>query len=548
MSSEYIMFFDTTLRDGEQSPGASLTSSEKLEIARALTRLGVDVIEAGFPAASPDDFQGVQRIAREIGDPKDGNKKVPSICGLARALEDDINTAWEAIKPAVNPRLHTFLATSPVHMEFKLGMEPEEVVQRVGDMVSLARSLCSDVEFSPEDAARSDPEFLYRVLDEAIKAGATTLNIPDTVGYATPEEYQKLITGIIENTPGIEKVVLSVHCHDDLGLATANTLAGIQAGARQVEVTVNGIGERAGNTSLEEIAMTLYTRQAVYNHKTGIDTTQITRVSRIVSNYTGIPVQPNKAIVGENAFAHEAGIHQDGMLKNKNTYEIMRPETVGLQRSRLVLGKHSGRHALQVRLDELGFNLEKEELSEIFNSFKELADKKKAITDADLEALVEDQVYRAEEIFSLDGLQVSCGTMGMPTATVRLRDLNGDLHIQASIGTGPVDAAFNAVDTIIQVPNTLLEFTINAVTEGIDAIGEVNVRLEPKNGSIPLRTSPQSGLRHPRSFGGYGADTDIIVASVKAYLTGLNKLLNAREYINRAELGVKRPQQLKTSN
>ena len=547
MSSEYIRFFDTTLRDGEQSPGASLTSSEKLEIARALTRLGVDVIEAGFPAASPDDFQGVQRIAREIGDPKDGKEKVPSICGLARALKDDINTAWEAIKPAAKPRLHTFLATSPVHMQYKLGMEPEDVVQCVSDMVSFARSLCPDVEFSPEDAARSDPEFLYRVLEEAIKAGATTLNIPDTVGYATPEEFQKLIAGIINNTPGIEEVVVSVHCHDDLGLATANTLAGIQAGARQVEVTVNGIGERAGNTSLEEIAMALYTRQSIYNHKTGIDTTQITRISRIVSNYTGIPVQPNKAIVGENAFAHEAGIHQDGMLKNNNTYEIMRPETVGLQRSRLVLGKHSGRHALQVRLDELGFNLEKEELSEIFKSFKELADKKKAITDADLEALVEDQVYRAEEIFSLDGLQVSCGTMGMPTATVRLRDLKGDIYTQASIGTGPVDAAFNAVDTVIQVPNTLLEFTINAVTEGIDAIGEVNVRLEPKNGSIPLRTSPQSGLTHPRSFGGYGADTDIIVASVKAYLSGLNKLLNAREYINRAELGVKKPQPLKMS-
>ncbi|MCJ7734960.1 MAG: 2-isopropylmalate synthase [Anaerolineales bacterium] len=548
MSGEYIRFFDTTLRDGEQSPGASLTSTEKLEIARSLARLGVDVIEAGFPAASPDDFQAVQRIAKEVGDPKGGKKQGSIICGLARALESDINTAWEAVKPALKPRIHTFLATSPVHMKHKLGMEPEEVLARVGEMVSYARSLCSDVEFSPEDASRSDPDFLYRVLEQAIIAGATTLNIPDTVGYATPEEFQKLISGIIANTPGIESVILSVHCHDDLGLATANTLAGIQAGARQVEVTVNGIGERAGNTSLEEIALTLYTRQPIYQFETGIDTTQITRISRLVSNYTGIPVQPNKAIVGENAFAHEAGIHQDGMLKNNNTYEIMRPETVGLQRSRLVLGKHSGRHALQVRLDELGFSLEDEELSEIFHSFKLLADKKKAITDADLEALVEDQVYRAEEIFSLDGLQVACGTMGLPTATVRLRDLDGGIHVQASVGTGPVDAAFKAVDTIIQVPTKLLEFTINAVTEGIDAIGEVTVRLEPQNGFIPLRTSPQSGLKRPRSFGGYGADTDIIVASVKAYLSGLNKLLNAKEFIERAELGTIKPQPNKLPN
>jgi len=542
MIDQYIRFFDTTLRDGEQSPGASLTSSEKLEIARALARLGVDVIEAGFPAASPDDFQGVKRIAQDVGAPKSSEQNTPSICGLARALKGDIDTAWEAVKMAEKPRIHTFLATSPVHMEYKLGMTPEEVISQVGEMVSYAHSLCDDVEFSPEDAARSDPEFLYEVLEVAIKAGASTLNIPDTVGYATPEEFNNLITGIVANTPGIDDVVVSVHCHDDLGLASANTLAGIQAGARQVEVTMNGIGERAGNTSLEEIAMTLHTRKPVYDLETGIDPSQITRVSRMVSNYTGIPVQPNKAIVGENAFAHEAGIHQDGMLKNNKTYEIMSPETVGLQRSRLVLGKHSGRHALQVRLEELGFSLEVEGLAKIFKSFKLLADKKKAITDADLEALVEDQFYQAEEIYSLDGLQVSCGTMGLPTATVRLRDQDGGLHVQASVGTGPVDAAFNAVDTVVQVPNTLLEFSINAVTEGIDAIGEVTVRLEPENGSIPGRTSPQSGLTHPRSFGGYGADTDIIVASVKAYLSGLNKLLNAREYVERSEIGSNRNQ------
>jgi 2-isopropylmalate synthase len=548
MNDQYVRFFDTTLRDGEQSPGASLTSTEKLEIARALARLGVDVIEAGFPAASPDDFQGVQRIAKDVGVSKSAERRTPSICGLARALRGDIDTAWEAVKPAEKPRIHTFLATSPVHMKYKLDMTPEEVVFQVGEMVTYARSLCEDVEFSPEDAARSDPEFLYQVLEQAIKAGASTLNIPDTVGYATPEEFRDLIAGIVTNTPGIEKAVLSVHCHDDLGLASANTLAGIQAGARQVEVTMNGIGERAGNTSLEEIAMALFTRQGIYQLETGIDTTQITRVSRLVSNYTGIPIQPNKAIVGENAFAHEAGIHQDGMLKHNNTYEIMLPETVGLNRSRLVLGKHSGRHALQVRLDELGFSLSKEELAEIFKSFKLLADKKKTITDADLEALVEDWVYRAEEIFSLDGLQVACGTMGMPTATVRLRDQDGELHIQASVGTGPVDAAYKAVDGIIQVPNTLLEFSINAVTEGIDAIGEVTVRLEPKNGSIPQRTSPQSGLTHPRSFGGYGADTDIIVACVKAYLSGLNKLLNAREFIQQAELGSARIKQAELPN
>ena len=545
MTDQYVRFFDTTLRDGEQSPGASLTSAEKLEIARALARLGVDVIEAGFPAASPDDFQGVQRIAQDVGISKGNEYKTPSICGLARALKSDIDTAWEAIKPAANPRIHTFLATSPVHMQYKLSLEPEEVVIQVSEMVAYARSLCDDVEFSPEDATRSDPDFLYQVLEAAIQAGATTLNIPDTVGYAIPEEFNNLIAGIIVNTPGIDEVILSVHCHNDLGLATANTLAGIQAGARQVEVTMNGIGERAGNTSLEEIAMALHTRRAMYNFENRIDPSQITRVSRMVSNYTGIPIQPNKAIVGENAFAHEAGIHQDGMLKNKKTYEIMLPETVGLQRSRLVLGKHSGRHALQVRLDELGYSLENEGLTNIFHSFKSLADKKKTITDADLEALVEDQVYRAEEIFSLDGLQVSCGTMGLPTATVRLSDRDGEIHIQACVGTGPVDAAFKAVDLIVQVSNTLLEFSINAVTEGIDAIGEVTVRLEPKNGSIPERTSPQSGLTHKRSFGGYGADTDIIVACVKAYLSGLNKLLNAREYTQASELGVKRPEKIK---
>ena len=531
MDTNYVKIFDTTLRDGEQSPGATLTSNEKLEIARMLARMGVDVIEAGFPAASPDDLEGVRRIAVEVGNPLIGDgefsRKVPVICGLARATKSDIDLAWKAIQQAARPCIHTFLATSPIHIQYKLRMEPEDVVERAREMVSYAKSLCEDVEFSPEDAGRSDPEFLYLVLGEVIKAGATTLNIPDTVGYTTPEEFRALISGIMKYTPGIENVTVSVHCHDDLGLATANSLAGIQAGARQVEVTCNGIGERAGNTSLEEVVMTLLTRRTVYGLETGIDTTQISRVSRMVSNYTGIPVQPNKAIVGANAFAHEAGIHQDGMLKNQMTYEIMRPETVGLNRSRLVLGKHSGRHALKVRLSEMGFDLSQAELDQAFERFKELADKKKTVTDIDLEALIEDQTYQSQDLYVLDGLQVACGTMGLPTATVRLIDPQEELHVQASIGTGPVDATYKAIDAVLGVPNTLLEFNIHAITEGIDAIGEVTVRLMAENSSIPQRTSPQNGHTRARTFGGYGADTDIIVASARAYLAALNKLLIA---------------------
>jgi len=530
-NANYITIFDTTLRDGEQSPGATLSSGEKLEIAHGLARLGVDVIEAGFPAASPDDLEAVRRIALDVGNPPPGEsalpKPVPIICGLARATKGDIDAAWEAIQHAQRPRIHTFLATSPIHMRYKLKMDPEEVVEKVRKMVVYAKSLCDDVQFSPEDAGRSEPEFLYLVLGEAIKAGATTLNVPDTVGYTTPEEFGSLIGGIIENTPNIDSVTVAVHCHDDLGLATANTLAGIRAGARQAEVTMNGIGERAGNTSLEEIAMTLHTRRAIFGLETGIDTTQISRISRMVSNYTGILVQPNKAIVGANAFAHEAGIHQDGLLKNQATYEIMRPETVGLLRSSLVLGKHSGRHALRVRLEELGYELDDDELAQTFSRFKDLADKKKTITDADLEALVSDEIYQPREIFSLDGLQVACGTIGMPTATVRLFGPDGELHVQASLGTGPVDAVYKAIDEIVHAPNTLLEFSIRAITEGIDALGEVTVRLKAENGNAPRRTSPQSGRDRRLTFGGHGADTDIIVASAKAYLAALNKLLAA---------------------
>ena len=529
INPNYVRIFDTTLRDGEQSPGATLTSNEKLEIARGLARLGVDVIEAGFPAASPDDLEGVRRIAKEVGNTPPNElgliQQPPMICGLARASKKDIDAAWEAVRHAARPCIHTFLATSPIHMKYKLRMDPEDVVEQVREMVAYAKSYCDNVEFSPEDAGRSDPEFLYLVLGEAIKAGANTVNIPDTVGYTTPDEFGKLIAGIVANTPGIEKVVLSVHCHDDLGLATANALAGIQAGARQAEVTINGIGERAGNTSLEEIVMTLHTRRAFFGLETGVDTTQISRISRMVSNFTGIPVQPNKAIVGANAFAHEAGIHQDGMLKNHMTYEIMSPETVGLHRSRLVMGKHSGRHALKAHLAEMGYELTKDELDRTFERYKELADKKKVVTDADLEALVEDQFYQTGELISLEGLQIVCGTMGMPTATVRLKSPDGQLYEHAAIGTGPVHATYRAIDGIIDLPNTLVEFSVNAITEGIDALGEVTVRLQTENSEVMARKSPQNGRNYTRTFGGYGADTDILVASAKAYLAALNKLL-----------------------
>lgn len=392
MSNDYVRIFDTTLRDGEQSPGATLTSAEKLEIAGALARLGVDVMEAGFPAASPDDLEAVRTIAKTVGNESINGNEPPIICGLARTAFSDIDKAWEAVQHAKRPRIHTFLATSEIHMKHKLKMEPRQVMDKVLEMVGYAHSLCADVEFSPEDAGRSDPAFLYEVLALAIRAGATTLNIPDTVGYTIPEEYGQLIAGIIKNTKGIDNCIVSVHCHNDLGLATANSLAGIRAGARQAEVTINGIGERAGNTALEEVVMALNTRKPVYNLRTGIDTTQIAHVSKMVSGYTGIVVQPNKAIVGANAFAHEAGIHQDGMLKNATTYEIMRPESVGVTKTNLVLGKHSGRHAFKARMEELGHVLADQDLDCIFARFKTLADKKKQIHDADLISLMKESI------------------------------------------------------------------------------------------------------------------------------------------------------------
>jgi 2-isopropylmalate synthase len=506
---DYVRVFDTTLRDGEQSPGATLSSAEKLEIARQLARLGVDIIEAGFPAASPDDLAAVQRIAREVGTP-DG----PVICGLARAVESDIRTCWEGVKDAAKPRIHTFLGTSDIHLQYQTGLTREQALEVIRKSVTLARSLCPDVEFSPMDAGRTEMDFLIKACAVAIECGATTLNIPDTVGYVTPEEWQETIATLIAETPGGgpgSGVIWSVHCHDDLGLATANTLAGVLAGARQVEVTINGIGERAGNTSLEEVVMAMRTRPQFYHVDTRINARELMKTSRLVSNYTGLTVQANKAIVGKNAFAHEAGIHQDGVLKHHSTYEIMRPEDVGLSHSDLVLGKHSGRHALRARLRELGYEVSDQELQEVFKRFKELADAKKTITDADLEALVADQVQGPREFFKLIDIQVTCGTMGMPTATVKMETSDGQRVVHAAVGTGPVDASFRAVDAVVRAPNVLLEYSVHSVTEGIDAVGEVTVRISPKDDL--------------RSFGGYGADDDIIVASVRAYLAALNRMI-----------------------
>ena len=522
----YVRIFDTTLRDGEQSPGATMTSEEKLEVARALSRLGVDVIEAGFPSASPDDFGAVQEIARTIGNSVPQGRistEPPTICGLARATEKDIRTAAEAVSVAKHPRIHLFLATSPIHREHKLKMTKEQVVSRTSQMVALARSLCEDIEFSPEDAGRTEPEFLYEVLDAAIAAGASTLNIPDTVGYTVPEEFGAMIAGIVKNVKGVDGVTISVHCHNDLGLATANALAGIRSGARQAEVTINGIGERAGNTSLEEVVMALHTRAPLFGLRTGIDTTQLTRASRLVSLRTGMVVQPNKAIVGANAFAHEAGIHQDGMLKHSQTYEIMTPESVGASKTLLVLGKHSGRHAFAVRLRELGHALEGEGLEAAFLRFKVLADKKKRITDADLEALAASEVGRAREYFSLEAVQVTCGSNGMPTATVKLRDPNGDAVVNAAVGTGPVHAVFTAIDEIVKAPSELIEYSINAVTEGIDALGHASVRLRAV--ANEGRVNPQHGAGQTQIFHGHAAESDVIVASTKAYLAALNRLL-----------------------
>ena len=512
----YVRIFDTTLRDGEQSPGATLNIDEKLEIARQLARLGVDVIEAGFPIASPGDFEAVRRVATEVGT----RQRRRSSAGLARAQKNDIDRAWEAVRRAAHPRIHTFLATSDIHLQAQAQDHARECVAQCVDMVGYARSLCADVEFSPEDAGAVRPGVpATPVLEQAIRAGATTLNIPDTVGYTTPEEFGGLIRGIVEHVPGATDVVISVHCHNDLGLATANTLAGIRAGARQVEVTINGIGERAGNTALEEVVMALHTRPQFFGLRSGVDTTQIVRTSRMVSTYTGIPVQPNKAIVGANAFAHEAGIHQDGMLKNRLTYEIMRPETVGLSESKLVLGKHSGRHAFDTRLVAMGYELTREQLDQVFERFKQVCDKKKLVADRDLEALIADELYQPTESYRLEYVQVTCGTGSTPTATVRLRARDGEEYTDAATGAGPVDAVYKAINRVVGEPNQLIEFGIKAVTEGIDSIGEVTIRIQSGE---PLPGTPAS------VFSGHGASTDIIVASGRAYMSALNKLIAAR--------------------
>ena len=514
-----IIIFDTTLRDGEQSPGATLTVDEKLTIARALAKLGVDVIEAGFPYASPGDFQAVQKIAEMVG-----TANGPTICGLARATRNDIKTAAEALKPAAKHRIHTFLATSDIHLEYKLKKTRAEVLQIVPEMVAYARSLVDDVEFSPEDAGRSEPEFLYQVLEAAIAAGATTVNIPDTVGYTTPAEFGALIKGIKENVPNIHQAIISVHGHNDLGLAVANFLEAVKNGARQLECTINGIGERAGNAALEELVMALHVRRAYFNPFLGrpatatepltqIETKYIHSTSRLVSELTGMAVQPNKAIVGANAFAHESGIHQDGVLKHKLTYEIMDAESIGLTQNQIVLGKLSGRNAFRTRLKELGFELSEGELNNAFLRFKETADKRKEITDWDLEAIVNDEIRQAPELFRLELVQVSCGDHARPTATVTIRTPAGAELTDAAIGTGPVDAIYKAINRVVNIPNELIEFSVTSVTEGIDALGKVTIRLRYQ-GAI---------------YSGYAANTDIIVASARAYLSALNRLYAAQQ-------------------
>ena len=494
-----VIIFDTTLRDGEQSPGASMNAAEKLRLAIQLEKLGVDVLEAGFPAASPGDLDAVAQVA--------GKLTRTTVTGLARASRSDIDKAWKAVQHAAKPRIHTFIATSDIHLEYKLKMTRDQVVDRAVDAVKYAKSFTEDIEFSAEDGSRSDRDFLCRIFEAAIEAGATTVNLPDTVGYAVPEEFAETVRYITDHTPNIGKAILSVHCHNDLGLATANTIAAIQAGARQAEVTINGIGERAGNTSLEEVVMAMHTRNNFIPLTTNINTQHIHPTSRLVSMITGIIVQPNKAVVGANAFAHEAGIHQDGVLKNPMTYEIMRPETIGLSANKLVLGKHSGRHALRDRIKEMGYDLSGEELNMIFTKFKELADKKKHVVDEDLEVIVTEGILRTADIFQLEYLHVTCGNTVMPMASVKLM-VNGRSVRGAGYGNGPIDAAYNTIAKLTGTESELLRFTVGALTGGTDAQGEVTVRLR-ENGLVTL---------------GKGADPDIITASAKAYINGLNRL------------------------
>jgi len=511
-----ILIFDTTLRDGEQSPGASLNLEEKLAIAHQLARLGVDVIEAGFPFASPGDFKAVYKIANAVG-----KENGPIICGLARASKGDIKACYEAVSPAPKKRIHTFIATSDIHLKHKLKKSRKDVLQIVPEMVNYAKSLLDDVEFSCEDASRSDPDFLYEVIQLAISAGATTINIPDTVGFTTPSEFGKLIADINKNVPNIEDAVISVHGHNDLGLAVANFLEAVKNGARQLECTINGIGERAGNASLEELVMALHVRKSFFNSffkrnpdsptpLTAIRTEEITKTSRLVSNLTGMTVQPNKAIVGANAFAHESGIHQDGVLKNRLTYEIIDAKTVGLSDNKISLGKLSGRSAVRARLEEMGYDLSREDLNDAFARFKDLADRKREITDRDLEAIVSEQVQLPEAKFQLSLVQVSCGNASKPTATISLLNTEDNTEDTAvSIGTGPVDAVCEALNKLAKVPNELIEFSVKSVTEGIDALGEVTIRIRRDN----------------KIYSGHSADTDVVVAAANAYVNALNRLI-----------------------
>ncbi len=504
-SIDRVFIFDTTLRDGEQSPGASMNTEEKLEIARQLVRLGVDVIEAGFPISSPGDFESVTRIGAEVGD-------AAIVCGLSRAIPKDIEVVADALKTASRPRIHTGIGVSESHLKDKLRITRETALERAVAAVTLARSFVDDVEFYAEDAGRADPEFLYRMVEAAIGAGASVVNIPDTTGYSYPEVFGALIAGLMENVDGIEDVTVSVHCHNDLGMATANALAGVRAGARQIECTVNGLGERAGNTAMEEVVMALKQRPDVFGVETAINTREIMRTSRLVSSITGINVQPNKAIVGANAFAHSSGIHQDGVLKERTTYEIIDPAEVGAGGSAIVLSARSGRHALRHRLEELGFEMPDEEFERVYEAFLLLADKKKDVYDEDLEALVGESERTLNDVYHLESVQVVCGEPGIPTATVELVDRDGNHLVDSNHGTGPVDAVYRAINRIVGVENDLIEFSVKSVTRGIDALGEVTIRVRSADGSI---------------FTGRGAHSDIIVASAKAYANALNRLLVA---------------------
>lgn len=507
MSNRKIVIFDTTLRDGEQAPGFSMNTEEKIKLALQLEKMGVDVMEAGFPISSPGDFEAVTKVASII--------KNCGVAGLCRANKKDIEVGWDALKGAVRPRIHTFIATSDIHLEYKLKKSREEVLQIAADAVKYARNLCGEVEFSAEDATRSDVDYLCRIVEAVIAAGATTVNIPDTVGYTMPMEFEQVISSIMNRVPNVDKAVISVHCHNDLGLAVANSLAAVKAGAGQIECTINGIGERAGNCSIEEVIMALTVRKDLFNLDFGINTKEIYRSSKMVSTITGVGVQPNKAIVGKNAFAHEAGIHQDGVLKNRTTYEIMTPESVGYPSNSLVLGKHSGRHAFADRLNALGFELDEAAVQSAFETFKVLADKKKEVFDEDIENIIFNQSDAITRHYELDRVNIFSGNTAIPTATIRLKNADSQLVTDASTGDGPVDAVMKAIERIAGINGRLKSYNIKALTEGKDAQGEVTLSAEFE----------QSGY----SVKGKGADTDVVVASAKAYLDALNKYITRKE-------------------